>query len=133
MKNLNKVLFAAAIAATMSLANNASAQYKATGDDGIAASPKARQMLNDRAAAARAASVTSTVTVAYRNPAEGVTASPKARQMLAGRRVVVSGAPAAEVASAGYRATGADGITASPKFRTQLGERSTPIMIAPLK
>jgi hypothetical protein len=35
MKNLNRILFAAALAAIFSLANNASAQYKPTGDDGI--------------------------------------------------------------------------------------------------
>ena len=133
MKNLNKVLFAAAIAATMSLANSASAQYKPTGDDGITASPKVRQMLNESAAATRVAPVTSTVTVTYRNPADGVTASPKVRQMLAERKVVVSEASPSEVAVAGYQPTGADGVTASPKLREQLDERSAPITIAPLK
>jgi hypothetical protein len=133
MKNLNKVLFAAAIAATVGLANTASAQYKPTGDDGITASPKVRQMLNERAAATRVAPVTPSVTITYRNPAEGVTASPKVLQMLAERKVVVSGSPSTDVAAAGYRPTGADGITASPKLRQQLDERSTQIMIAPLK
>ena len=133
MKNLNKILFATVLAATFSLARNASAQYKPTGDDGITASPKVRQMLNERAAATRVASATPSVTVTYRNPADGVTASPKVRQMLAERKVVVSGTPSAEVASAGYRATGADGITASPKLRQQLDERTTQVMIAPLK
>ncbi len=133
MKNLNSILFAAAIAATFSLANNASAQFKPTTDDGIAASPKVRQMLNERAAAARVATVTSSVMVTYRNPADGVTASPKVRQMFAERKVVVSGAPTTEVASAVYNPTGADGVTASPKLRQQLDERSTQIIIAPLK
>lgn len=134
MKNLNSILFAAAIAATLSLASNASAQYRPTGDDGITASPKVRQMLNERAAATRVAPATPSVTINYRNPANGVTASPKVLQMLAERKVVVSGAPEAEVAaSAGYRPTGADGVTASPKLRQQLDERSTQIIIAPLK
>ncbi len=133
MKNLNKVLFAAAIAATMSLANNASAQYKPTGDDGITASPKVRQMLNEREAATFVASTTPSVTITYHNPADGVTASPKVLQMLAERKVVVSGAPPTELAVAGYQPTGADGITASPKLREQLDEHSAPIIIAPLK
>ena len=133
MKNLNKVLFAAAMVATVSLATTASAQYKPTGDDGVTASPKVRQMLNERAAARRVAPPTESVTVTYRNPADGVTASPKVRQMLADRKVVVGGARQTEVASAVYRPTGADGITASPKLREQLNSRGTPIMIAPLK
>jgi len=130
MKNLNRILFATAFAASFSLVTNASAQFKPATDDSIAASPKVRQMLNERAAAA---TVGSAGMVTYRNSADGVTASPKVRQMLAERKVVVSGAPATEVASAGYRDTGADGITASPKLRAQLDERSTAILIAPLK
>ena len=134
MKNLNKILFAAAIATTFSLANNANAQFKPTTDDGIAASPKVRQMLNEKAVAARPTLSVPVVGVIYRTPAlAGVTASPKVHQMLAQRKVVVSGTPSAEVASAGYRATGPDGITASPKLRQQLDERGTQIMIAPLK
>ncbi|MGH7971050.1 MAG: hypothetical protein ACREIC_20200 [Limisphaerales bacterium] len=132
MKNLNTILFAAALTATFSFASNASAQFKPTTDDGITASPKVRQMLNERAASRQIVSVPA-VTVTYRNPADGVTGSPKVLQMLAERKVVVSGSPAAEVASAAYRPTGADGVTASPKLRAQLGERSTPIIIAPLK
>jgi len=69
MNNLNKVLFAAAIAATVGVDNNASAQYKPTGDDGITASPKLRQMLDERAVAARVAPANTTVAVSYRNPA----------------------------------------------------------------
>jgi hypothetical protein len=134
MNNLNKILFAAALAATVSLANNASAQYKPTGDDGITASPKVRQMLNERAAAAHPAPSISVATVTTRTPGlDGVAASPKVRQMLAERKVAVSGTPSAEVASAGYRATGADGIAASPKLRQQLNERGATYMIAPVK
>jgi hypothetical protein len=133
MTNLNKVLFATALAATISLATNASAQYRPTDGDGIAASPKVRQMLNERAAATRVVPATPTVTVTYRNPAEGLTASPKARQMLAERKVVITGAPAMEVAAARYTPASPDGITASPKVRSQLNERPTTILIAPLK
>jgi hypothetical protein len=133
MKTLNSILFAAAVSATVGLANNASAQYKPTGDDGVTASPKVRQMLNERAAATRIAALTPAVVVSYRNPADGVTASPKLRQMLAERKVVVSGTPSTEVAAAVYRPTATDGITASPKLREQLNERSNQIIIAPLK
>jgi ssDNA-binding Zn-finger/Zn-ribbon topoisomerase 1 len=47
-------LFATAIAA-FALAGAANAQYKAVGDDGIAASPKVRQALNAQAASANIA------------------------------------------------------------------------------
>ena len=133
MKNLNKVMLTAAFAASFSLVQNASAQFKPTVDDGIAASPKVRQMLNERAAAARVQPANPTVAVTYRNPAVGVTAPPKTLQMLAERKVVVNGALSTEVATTGYRPTGNDGVTASPKLRQQLDERGPTLMVAPIK
>jgi hypothetical protein len=133
MKKLNKVLFAAVLATTFGLAYDASAQYKPSGDNGITASPRLRQMFNEGAVAPRVAPVSPSVTVTYRNPADGVTASPRLRQMLAERKVIISGAPSADVASAGYRPTGADGVTASPKMRQELGEHGPTFMIAPVK
>jgi hypothetical protein len=136
MKNLNNILFAAALAASFSLAGNASAQYKATGDDGITASPRARQIINERKAAATAYTATpapATASATYRPiAANGIVASPKQLQQLNERRVLL-GAPSTEVASVGYRATGADGITASPKFRQQLNESAPTFTIAPIK
>ena len=133
MKNLNTVLFTAALAATVSLAANASAQLKPAADDGIAASPKVRQMLDERAAAAQA-TLSAPVRVAYHTPeTQDVTASPKVLQSLAERKGVVSTTPVVEMATTGYRPTGADGITASPKLRAQLDERGPAIIIAPLK
>jgi hypothetical protein len=133
MKNLNSILFAAAVSATLSLASNASAQFKPAAGDGIAASPKVRQMLNERAARARVAPVIPSVTVTYRTPGVGVTASPRVRQMLNEQTVVISQTPSTEVAAVGYRPRAADGIAASPRLRQQLNERSSPIIIAPLK
>ena len=133
MKNLNKVMLTAAFAASFSLVQNASAQFKPTVDDGIAASPKVRQMLNERAVAARVQPANPTVAVTYRNPAVGVTAPPKTLQMLAERKVVVNGALSTEVATTGYRPTGNDGVTASPKLRQQLDERGPTLMVAPIK
>jgi hypothetical protein len=142
MKTMNKILFVAALGITVGLANHASAQYQAVGDDGIAASPRVRQQLNERKAArpatatiAKPASPT-VASVGYgASRDDGIAASPKVRQMLNERKAVVSASSAvSEVASAGYRATGADGITASPKLRQQLNERTSPqIIIAPLK
>ena len=134
MKTLNKILFAAAFATAFSLANQASAQYKPTGDDGVTASPRVRQMLNERAAAARVAPSIPGGTITYQAPRqEGVAASPKVHQLLAAQKVIVSATPSSEVASAGYRATGSDGIAASPRVRQLLNERNTTFMIAPVK
>lgn len=48
MTKLNQILFTVAVAGTITLANSASAQYRAVGDDGIAASPKLREQLDQR-------------------------------------------------------------------------------------
>lgn len=133
MKNSNKILFVVAVAATFSMVSQASAQYRAVGDDGIAASPKLRQQIDERKKVARTPSTTM-ASVGYRAAGrDGIAASPKLRAQLDERRIVLS-APSTTVASVGYQATGRDGITASPKLRQQLDERGPqPIMIAPLK
>lgn len=136
MKVLNQLLIAAVVATTLSLAANASAQYKINEDDGIAASPKLRQMLNERKASANASLVASkhytANTVASAN--DGIAASPRTRQMIEERkRSATTVASSTAVASAGYRATGADGVTASPRLRQQLNERSGAVMLAPVK
>jgi hypothetical protein len=63
----------------------ASVGYKPTGDDGITASPKARQMLDERktVAAVPATASTAVASVGYQaTGADGITASPKLRQQL---------------------------------------------------
>ena len=57
--------------------------------------------------------------------------SPKEIAQAESRRKVSSTSEG--MAAVGYRATGDDGITASPKHRAQLNERSSQVMIAPLK
>ena len=135
MKNLNKALLVAAIAAVFGLANQASAQSQLFGDDGIAASPKVRQQLNEQKARS-AATMTLTPTGYVIREDSGIAASPKVREALEERRIVktVVVEPSA-TARAGYRPTGDDGITASPKLRQQLDQRAAqePVMIAPLK
>jgi pyruvate/2-oxoglutarate dehydrogenase complex dihydrolipoamide acyltransferase (E2) component len=143
MKTINQFFLIGTLAATFTLVSSASAQSQMAGDDGIAASPKVRQMLNEqksltRPASAKGAQTTpaAVASIGYRTASDdGIAASPKVRQMLNERNAVVS-APSAssEVAWQGYRATGADGITASPKLRQQLNERTSPqVFIAPLK
>src|SRR5262245_52641485 len=133
MKNLNKVLLVAAFAAVYDLAGQASAQVRCVGDDVVAASPKLRQMLNERKRVSGVHSIT-VAAVGYKPVREdGIAASPKFRQLLDERKTVPT-APTAVVASSGYRAENDDGIAASPKLRQQLNERAPQrIMVAPVK
>jgi hypothetical protein len=143
MKKVNQILFVAVIATTLSLASQANAQYRINEDDGIAASPKARQTLTERRGS------TTTSLTASKNPATtnpnasagypvaenaDIAASPRARQLLneqARRSSPILSSVA--VASAGHESTRADGIAASPKLSQQLNERPKTIIVAPVK
>lgn len=133
MKQLNLALLTAAV---IGLTYNSNAQYRPTGDDGITASPRVRQMLNERAVSARVASQVTVARTEVENnaPVRSIAASPKLQQMLAESRPAVhTTASNGEVVTVGYQATGTDGVTASPRVRQQLNERSQPIMVAPVK
>jgi hypothetical protein len=132
MKNLKRFLIVAALAATFGLAGRANAQYQPTGDDGITASPRLRQQIDERKKVSSTPSATA-VAVGYRIATDdGIAASPRLRQQLNERKTVVS-VPSSAMASVGYRPTGDDGITASPRLRQQLNERPREIRVAPLK
>jgi hypothetical protein len=116
------------IAAVSVFTLTANAQYRPTGEDGITASPKLRQMLEETKKVVSSPSP-AVASVGYQATAEdGVTASPKLRQLLNERKAVV-GAPSAVISSVGYRPTDADGVTASPKLRQQLNEQDTQFLL----
>ena len=98
-------------------------------DDGIAASPKVRAMLDDRCKS-RCASGTSMTSAQTVTRQTDVAASPKVQQMRAER---TASATVHNTETAGYQPTGRDGITASPKVRSQLDDRRQTVEIAPLK
>lgn len=133
MKNLNLALLTAA---AIGLAYTSNAQYRPTGDDGITASPRVRQMLNERAASARLAPQATVAKTELQKsaPTRSIAASPKLQQMLAESRPAVHTTPSnSEFVTSGYQPTGKDGITASPRTRQQLNERNQTIMVAPVK
>ena len=134
MKNRNLILILAAATALLASTSQSKAQYRAVGDDGMAASPKLRQFMNERGKPmVKGARSTAVVSVGYRaTGVDGITASPKLRQFINDSRGVES-TPSAVVAKLGYRATGDDGITASPKYRQFLDEHKSAYQIAPLK
>src|SRR5437879_1690232 len=113
MKNTHCFLIAAAALALFASAGQSRAQYQAVGDDGIAASPKVRAMLNERKARSMSPQE---VTIHQAAPQTTIAASPKVQQMKDEQKRLTATTPAAQE-TAGYRATGADGITASPKVR----------------
>ena len=137
MKTMNRVLIAAAVAAVLGIGSTVRAQaYSAVGDDGIAASPKVRAQLNERAVAALPAPSRTVAAVPEKTtkPAAPafIAASPKVAQMFAEREAwKKTSAPSANFVSTTAPAN--DGIVASPKVRQQLNERGQKFEIAPVK
>src|SRR6266567_3469874 len=129
MRNTHRLLIAVAALALFASAG----QAKAGGsdsccDDGIAASPKVRAMLDERKARCCTAQ-TQVTTYGTTTRQTDIAASPNVQQMRRERApmsvVVVS------TGTAGYQPTGSDGITASPKVRAVLDERRPTVELAP--
>ena len=131
MKTINKFLLSTLGAASLfALAGTAQAQFKPAVDDGIAASPRLRQILDDRHW--KTAAPSDHATAYHAATTDGIAASPKTRQNLADRGASGNVLPGRSQA-VGYAATGSDGITASPKARQMLNERGANFQIAPVK
>jgi hypothetical protein len=130
MKIINRILKAGTMVAALTLVAGAQAGHQVICEDGVVASPKVRQMLNDRqpilAADGRGAA-------SYEpRSAAAPFAPPKVRQM-ANERVTFDAPPAPVDVIVSYRAQGPDGITASPKVREQLESGPVTIEIAPVR
>jgi hypothetical protein len=122
MKTLNRVLIAAAVAAVLGVSSSVRAQSQMVGNDGIAASPKLRAQMNERAR------VSGVVDKDLRVVPLSTAASPK---VVVEREALTKAAGAAGVAS--KKATASDGIAASPRLRQQMNERPQAVEIAPVK
>jgi len=123
MKNLNRILVAAATAATLTLASSALA------DDGVAASPKVRQTLTDLSL--RAAPAQASTAVAGACCENVIVASPKVAQTQPSGSKCCATSPKDTMASTTAKSN--DGIFSSPKVRAQLNERPQQFQIAPIK
>ncbi len=123
MKNLNRILFVAATAATLTLASSALA------DDSIVASPKVRQALNDRSL--RAGPAQASTAVAGACCENKMVASPKVVQNQPAESKCCAGSSKDTLASTTAKPN--DGIFASPKVRAQLNESPQQFRIAPIK
>lgn len=102
MKNTNRFLVLAAAAIFLASASQSKAQYRAVGDDGIAASPKHRQFLNESGKRMVKGTPSTVVgSVGYQATGrDGITASPKLRQMIDDSRGVASTGPTIDYAHA---------------------------------
>lgn len=130
MKIQNRLAIVAVTAIASMFIMKAKAQYLPVGDDGIAASPKVRAMLNDRVRTS-SASVANNSSFQARAD-QSIAASPNVRQTLAGRKAGTAAPEGTAVVSAQSRTT--DPIAVSLKLREQLDERnSRQLQIAPLK
>jgi hypothetical protein len=119
MKTLNRVLIAAAVAAVLGVSSSVRAQSQMVGNDGIAASPKLRAQMNERAR------VSAVVDKDLRVAPLSTAASPK----VVAEREALTKAAGAGVASK----KASDGIAASPRLRLQMNERPQAVEIAPVK
>ena len=116
----------------LGVASKGKAQYEPVGEDGIAASPKLRQQLNERQAAPVFQG--GGEAMVYESTRQGaVAASPKVSEMLAEQNPTMHPAAEVEPRIVGYRPVGNDGIAASPKLREQLNEREAAVQIAPVQ
>jgi hypothetical protein len=126
MKAMNRILFLAVTTAGLAFTASALADGPA-----IAASPRVRQMLDDRAAQTLVA-VGSTRAVSAKEccASENLAASPKVQQMLSAQPKCCAVSATSDPSTVSRPD---DGIAASPKLRQQLNERSTEFQIAPIK
>lgn len=101
MKTMKHLLVVAA-AVFLASASQSNAQYRTTGDDGITASPKLRQLLDERGKGmAKGTPATAVAAVGYRvTGRDGITASPKLRQIIDDSRGVASTGPTIDYAHA---------------------------------
>src|SRR6266404_3394038 len=121
MKKTSYPLIVAVAGLLIASAGQSQAQSQLRTDDGVAASPKVRQMLQERKARTSAPVVSSQVITHQDASSANLAASPKVQQMR--HEKVIAATPRSTAKFAGYRATGDDGITASPKVRAMLDER----------
>src|SRR5438105_9895185 len=97
MKKMNYTIIAAAAGLLIGSAGQVDAQSQAVGDDGIAASPKLRQMLNERQARTAAPVLPAEVTTYQGGTSEDLAASPKVQHMRSEEKAV--GAPPSSTAN----------------------------------
>ncbi len=129
-KQKNQILFVTAAAVALTSASPLLAQSQVTAPGGIAASPRVRQMLEERASWTRASARETAASQPAGRQTTTIAASPRVQHML---REQKRSALASTTDPVLVSPRDADGIAASPKARELLKERPTQFQIAPLK
>ncbi len=132
MKIRTRIFIAAVLAAGFTLVNPVNAQYQARGNDGIYASPKLRQILEQQRKVAVPTSGQGAQVSYQARGEDGIAASPGVRRILSEQKTR-PGSASDDQKSVSYSAQGKDGIYASPGVRKVLNERGAQFQIAPLK
>jgi hypothetical protein len=130
MKMTTKVLIAIAAAVTLIPAAQATAQHQPGGQDGVAASPKLRQALEEHRAVAPSQNIHALASAPAARQYK-IAASPRLQQQLTENKPRSGAVAGIEVASTTTRVD--DGIAASPKVREQLRSTQPSFQIAPRK
>lgn len=128
---MNRILTVAAATVVLGFLGQAVAQSQMSGPNGLAASPKVRQALNERPGQTSVVAPHQARHTATIAPAGYLAASPKVQAMA--RENAKSGVAANAAIMVASTPVRADGIAASPKLREQMNERSMQFQIAPLK
>jgi hypothetical protein len=124
MKKMQTLGIAVMTVALIAPAIAANAQSLATSDDGISASPKVRQRLEERRATFNVAPSTTTQASTTQPTGDGIAASPKIRAQLEERYAATRAVFNPTAFASSTTRSPNDGIAASPKLREQLNERA---------
>jgi hypothetical protein len=133
MNSLTKFFITSVAMSALLSAFQACAQYRPTGEDGITASPRLRQMLNERPALSRSGSASSDPVLVSGSTRDGIVASSRVNPQITQRKSITL-PPSTDSALASTTKAPNDGIAASPKLRQQMRDHSAPpqVEIAPI-
>jgi hypothetical protein len=134
MNLTNKLLMTGVVISTLMPALQAHAQYRPTGEDGITASPRLRQMLSERPAFSRSGSASSDPVLVSGSTRDGIVASSRISPQLTQRKGNITLPPSTASTVASTTKAPNDGIAASPKLRQQMREQPmrSEVEIAPI-
>jgi hypothetical protein len=134
MNSLTKFFITSVAMSALLPAFQVHAQYRPTGEDGITASPRLRQMLNERPAVSRSGSASSDPVLVSGSTRDGIVASSRVNPQITQRKGNITLPPSTDSALASTTKAPNDGIAASPKLRQQMRDHSAPpqVEIAPI-
>jgi hypothetical protein len=134
MNLTNKLFMTGVVISALMPVFQAHAQYRPTGEDGITASPRLRQMLSERPALDRYGSTSSDPVLVSGSTRDGIVAPSKSNPQLTQRKGNITLPTSTASALASTTKAPNDGIAASPKLRQQMREQPvrSEVQLAPI-